>query len=132
MIAASRSEFRLRARAGVLPAAVLLPAIRFPPPLARGTDRTAAIWSWRGTCGRRRRIFAVPSSGPGSRRSQSPAQAQAVNARAAAARRASVARAWPTPYWAASQRRKTVMSSPSGAVIPLRAACSRRDRTSPV
>jgi hypothetical protein len=131
MIAASR-----RASSASGPRPLLRPLLSPVPDAGPVGDpaaaRTAAIWSWRGTCGRRRRILAVPSSGPGSRLSQPPAQAQAVNVRAAAARRASVGRAWPVPYWLASQRRKTVMSSPSGDVIPLCAACSRRDRMSPV
>ena len=59
----------------------------------------------------------------GRRRSPSRA-AQAVKARAAAARRASVVRAIPRVAWPASQLRSSSRSSPAGESRPIRRACS--------
>ena len=80
------------------------------------------------TCGRVRRVFSVPSCGPGSVASQPRRWAKAVKARAAAPRRASVARAAPDSCWIASQPRSSATPSCSGVPMPWIAGVARAAR----
>jgi hypothetical protein len=82
-------------------------------------EASTSLISWcRSTCGSVRRTLGVPSMAPGSLSSQPRWWANAVNARAAAPRRASVAREAPPECWTASQLRNTGAVSSAAPVTP--------------
>ena len=77
-----------------------------------------------------RRALGDPRLAPWSASARSVRASQAVNTRAAVARRASVVRERPVTCWLASQLRSVRRSSPAGSVMPNRPACVARLVTS--
>ena len=103
-------------------------ASRIPTGSSSSAGPAAPPTSWaassaRRTGGRVRRALGEPRLAPWSASDRSVRASQAVNTRAAVARRASVVRERPVTCWLASQLRSVRRSSPAGSVMPSRAAC---------